>query len=496
MPSWRSIAAVVVVALGIVTPGVAHAAPPSNDDIGAATPITTLPFTAQQSLAEATTASDDPGACDGYSPRGSVWFSHTATEDGFLRISTDGSSRQVLTTAFTGERGDLRYFPDNCTSTSSRPITFRAKAGTRYHFMVSDSSTPGAQVNLTVQRVAPLANDDFANAQAVPSLPFSTPGPDLALAGYETDEPVAQGCSGYEGSPSAWYSYTPATTQSVLARVQTNGSGPRLAIYDGPSLTELRQVGCTGASYYDGRAMRLNAGTTYYIQVSGPTYNSSPVTVRLDEAPALQTSLYTGSSGDRSVYETIGFTLDHSAQWGNAVTSVVDFGDGTTSAPTGEEQVGHRYSVDGVYTVTVSATSADGRTATDTTTVTVKTHDVAITRFTPPASARAGQQKQITVQVGNTRHLEKATVTLFRSDGDWWKEVGVLTLDVPAHPTRKVSFPFAYTFTPEDAAIGKVTFRAVLSLPYPVQDARPMDNEVIAIATTVRPAATTTALAN
>jgi hypothetical protein len=101
------------------------------------------------------------------------------------------------------------------------------------------------------------------------------------------------------------------------------------------------------------------------------------------------------------------------------------------------------------------------------------------------------------VQVSNTRYLEKdTTVTLYKY-GEWgWQELGVMKLDVPAHPTRKVTFPFAYTFTQDDAARGKVGFRAVVSLPYPSRDALPLDNEVISTATTVLPAATTTARVN
>ena len=57
---------------------------------------------------------------------------------------------------------------------------------------------------------------------------------------------------------------------------------------------------------------------------------------------------------------------------------------------------------------------------------------------------------------------------------------------VPARPNRNTPFPFGYTFTDEDATIGKVTFKAVAVLPYEVRDALPADNTVIAIATNVK----------
>ncbi|WP_170155256.1 hypothetical protein [Lentzea atacamensis] len=59
-----------------------------------------------------------------------------------------------------------------------------------------------------------------------------------------------------------------------------------------------------------------------------------------------------------------------------------------------------------------------------------------------------------------------------------------------------MTFPFAYTFTPEGAARGKANFRVTVSLPYPSWDALPLDNEAISTATTVLPAATGTATAN
>ena len=149
--------------------------------------------------------------------------------------------------------------------------------------------------------------------------------------------------------------------------------------------------------------------------------------------------------------------------------------------------VNHRYTADGTYLVTLHAMTPDGRTHTVTSQVKVETHDVSITRFDVPGSAREGETKSIKVHVGNTRYPEKVTVTLAKNSGDQWVQVGSLTLDVPAHPWHTVQFPFAYTFTPQDAVAGKVTFRAQAQLPYPTRDALSLDNEVISLATKVKP---------
>ncbi|ANZ35482.1 hypothetical protein BBK82_04685 [Lentzea guizhouensis] len=483
------------VLVGVLTPGVAHAAPPSNDDFGSATVVGSLPYSVAQDTTEATRAADDPAACLGHSVTGSVWFTYTATENGLLRLKTEGSDRDLYVTTYTGERGDLKQLwnPrwDGCTTTRTVPITFPATAGTTYHFMVSGNGTPGGALQLALDRIAPVANDDFADAQPVTALPATMSQPDYTLASAETDEPAA--CSGNQGAPSVWYAYTPTRTQSVVLRFDNSSSGPSAGLYEGTSLADLHVLACASGYSYNGKAAGLTAGRTYFIQLTGTNDRwQSPATLRLSEALALQTSVH-GPSEERPLYETIGFSLQHYNSYDAPVTTSWDFGDGTTAPPSTETGQQHRYAADGEYTVTVTSTSADGRTSSDTTVVKVKTHDVGITRFAVPASARAGDQKTITVQLANTRYLEKPTVTLYRSDNGSWEQVGRLTIEVPAHPTRKVGFPFAYTFTPEDAAIGKVTFRAVAELPWPTQDAREQDNEVIAIATTVRPAATSAA---
>lgn len=484
---------VAAVTLGLITPGVAHAAPPSNDDFDAATVITALPYAVTQDITESTKASDDPYGCLDLPATGSVWFTYTATENGLLRLKTEDSDHDLNVTTFTGQRGALNQvsdpFHDGCTTFRAKPITFPAKAGTTYHFMVGGSmGAAGGQVKLVLDRIAPLSNDDFANAERVSSLPFSATQPDYSLASSQPDEPNGGGCFTPD-RPSVWYAYTPTRNQPVLMHV--DGSNTDIAVYEGTSVGDLTLVGCETPGYYFGRSIELTAGGTYYFQWVGGGSSYYPDTLRLTETEPLQTSVYTGWREERSIYETIDFSLDHYNDYNDAVTNEWDFGDGTTLPPSTEDRPSHRYTADGVYTVTVRSTTPDGRKATRTTTVTVKTHDVGITKFVVPSAARAGDRKEITVQVANTHYVEKVKTTLYRNNGNGWEEVGTLTIDVPAHPTRKVNFPFSYTFTPQDAVVGKVSFRAVAEpqLTSPAWESRPGDNEVISVATTVRPAA-------
>lgn len=494
----RVLAVAAALALGMLTPGIAHAAPPANDDFDASTPVTTLPFTTQVDLTAATAAPDDPANCNGSERvENSLWFRHTATEDGLLRFGTTSGWYSHKVTAFTGDRGNLRLVQDGCNhgAPNPSPITIQVTAGQTYHFMLSESDAgPSSAVDVTVQKVQRLANDDFANAQPLTSLPFSTPFPDFALASYEQGEPSATECHApYKRS--VWYSYTPTRSQSVVARVGGGGvNGPSLAVYEGASLPELRMLGCTeGKSGDSAKTVGLVAGKTYYVQVEGRDYYALPSTVSLEEAPPLTTDVVTYATGERSIFEDIPFSVYHYGNLNEQVSTAWDFGDGTTTPPSTATTSAHRYAKDGSYTVTVRATSTDGRTATDSVAVVVKTHDLGITKFSVPSSARAGQQKEITVKVGNTRYLEKnASVALYKAVGYDWVLIGWLKRDVPAHPTDTVTFKFTYTFTDEDAALGKATLRAQASVPSPAWDALPIDNDVTAVATTVHPATATT----
>ncbi|WIY06592.1 PKD domain-containing protein [Amycolatopsis mongoliensis] len=476
-----ALATALTAAFALFAPGVAHAAPPSNDDFDQAAAVTALPFTAQQDSSEATQAPDDPSWCQPYDVRGSVWFRYTATEDGYLRATTQGSDRSMILAVHSGTRGTLRGI--TCDSGTAATTTFRATAGTTYSFMVSGYDVPGGALAFALDSVAPAANDDFAAAQPVPAVPFSAQ-PDFSVASYEADEPGST-CQ-FEGNlvPSVWYAYTNSgAAKPVTAR--TVGSGSAVSVYTGASLPELKQVACKADAYGQPTAFRADAGATYYVRVTGPADNRGPVTLTLDDAPALDPSVDQSPSYP-TVYDTVSFSAGSWNDIDEPMTVAWDFGDGAT-APATTQPVSHRYAKDGTYTATLHATSPDGRTATKTAQVVVTTHDVGIARFSVPASAREGDSKPISVDVSNTRYTETATVVLSKHDGTWWREVGRLTLEVPARPTRTVRFPFSYTFSPDDAALGKVAFRAELKLDYPVTDARPADNEVIAIATTVKP---------
>lgn len=232
----------------------------------------------------------------------------------------------------------------------------------------------------------------------------------------------------------------------------------------------------------------VTAGRTYRVQVTNWSPETTPTVIAPAVAPPL--NVYFGRSGPApSTLDTVDFLDQTYDEAGERITATEwDFGDGGTA--TGR-QVEHRFTADGDYVVRMNVTSADGRTGMMTRTAVVRTHDVRIASFTAPARGRSGQTRSVEVAVGNQRISENATVTLYRSTPGGFTEVARATQHVPARPTRTVAFPFNYTFTPEDAAVGRVTFRAVVTLGEGVRDARTIDNEAVAPATTVLAGSTT-----
>ncbi|WP_447008667.1 PKD domain-containing protein [Saccharothrix sp. DSM 118769] len=458
--------------LGLLVPGVAQAAPPANDDFDQATPITALPFSAEQSVTDATFAADDPYGC-GYDD--TVWFAYTPAEDGHVTASTAGDYDTVLG-AYTGTRGSLSQVAcnDDSGGTTRSVVNLSVRAGTTYHFAVASySSHDGTALTFTVVPGEVPANDDFADATPVPALPFEVAA-DTTFAGPEPGEPGG-GC----GTPgkSVWYRLAVAETGSVsISGTSYYGT---LSAFTGTSPTDLAEVRCTYGS--GPLTFRAAAGTTYHVRLgdAGPSRlrfaTAQPVRADFGYSPSAPSTASHVNFYDQSSDPANGGQLTH--HW--------DFGDGTTHSGYYAQ---HRYAADGDYTATLTVTTADGRTDSESKAVGVRTHDVFISRFTTPGSGVVGRAKPITVQVRNGRYDEQVTVVLERSTPDGWVEFGRATQYVPA--TRAADFPFHYAFQPGDGTLGKVTFRAVANLGAN-SDALPLDNEAISAATTVQPAGAT-----
>jgi hypothetical protein len=176
---------------------------------------------------------------------------------------------------------------------------------------------------------------------------------------------------------------------------------------DGGGLFSLSFVTCTN---FNGQALFLgHAGTTYVLQsVAQCCGNFGSITTNLQQVPAPVPQVsFSFFPSDPSGFDLVQF-FDQSSDPGQQPISGHhwDFGDGgtadTTCCPS------HRFTADGDYVVTLTSTTADGRSGTGTRTVHVQTHDVAVDGFKVPQSASVGQTKPITVGIKNTATRSRA----------------------------------------------------------------------------------------
>jgi Tol biopolymer transport system component/PKD repeat protein len=429
------------------------------------------------------TASDNSGT--GWSPDGTriVFCSDRDGDREIFVMNADGSNVQQLT-----QNG----IDDGCPvwSPDGTQIAFdRVGAGDQQIFVMNADGSGVTQLTFDagvinsgphwIRQVFP-ANDDFANATGISGLPFGEVA-NLTLASTEAGEQTPS-CSSGSSNKTVWYSFTPPATGSVSASIINAAFSTVVAAYTGNSLADLTPVGCRA---FGGKlTFRAEAGTTYYFQVDGMFGGSGPLEFLLEVTPAPTASFYF-FPGDPTIFDVVQFNENsfdpgevgiESRQWA--------FGDGTTTT-TADCCVTHRYGTDGSYTVQLTVTTVDSRTGSITQTVVVRTHDVAITKFSVPKSASAGQTRQIVVGLNSRRYPETVEVQLFKSVPGGYQQVGSLTQSVPVRAAnRTTDFSFSYTFTGADAQVGKVTFRAVANI-LGVRDALPADDEAIAPPTKV-----------
>jgi PKD repeat protein len=456
--------------------------PPPNDDFANPTVIdlSTPSFNDAVTIDEATTESGEPTGC--YQASKTVWYRITPTSNGLVTADMSGST--FYDRALYAYRQDGSGFGGLTTVACASPyyngqsaVSFNVEAGETYYLQAGSVFFSTGTLSLSVQFIPPPQNDDFAAATPITALPFSD-SVDTTAASVQPSEPTPS-CGYFQPTATVWYAFTPAADGSYTT--STPNGYTRITAYTGTSLGSLTEVGCR--AYGSSLTFHATAGTTYYLQVEDMFGNRGPINFHLDVAPA-PVAAFSYYPGDASIFDTVQFYDQSNDPGGNGFTSEVwNFGDGGTASgccPT------HRYAVDGAYTVRLTVTTTDGRTASAIHDVLVKTHDVAISKVLAPQTASVGQTRTITVGLENSRYPETVQVQLSKSvAGGGWQQVGVLTQYVPVRGgNRTTNFDFNYTFTPDDAQLGKVNFQAVATI-QSARDAVPSDNTFVSLPTKV-----------
>ncbi len=468
----RSAFVLAVATLALALPSAGSAAPPSNDGFAAPASIGSLPFSESLDLDGATTEPGEPQICS-FKTR-SVWYRFTPTSASPVRIALGGSTPGLSMTMyrhFGGGIGNLSF--EGCVFGAA---TLDAQAGGTYYFQVGDNWSGTAQFQLSIDAVPPPPNDAFADARSAGPLPYFD-AVDMLASTVEANEPAPTG-SPFLGT--AWWRFEASESGSHLINEAGCCGNRQVRVYTGDALESLEVIPVTrsfGRAVFD-----AIAGETYMIQLGhyGGLYGGGSLGISVDRTPNPSAAVF-WSPFDPSSYDTIAFSghgFDPAAfpidswNW--------DFGDGATGEG---PSASHRYLADGDYDVRLTIRTIDGRTASSTRTVSVRTHDVGITKLVVPQAASAGQTRSLSVNVRAGTYDESVTVQLYRSVPGGFAPVGSLTQSVQAR-RRSTTFAFSYTFTPEDAGLGKVTFKAVATVSG-ARDALPADNEIVSLPTKV-----------
>jgi hypothetical protein len=117
---------------------------------------------------------------------------------------------------------------------------------------------------------APPANDNFANATVVTSVPYVVNGLNTSEATTEANDPVTPcGSTGFpQQSHSVWYRFTPSTTRGYAITTVGTNYDTVLAIWTG-TWGSLVNQGCdddSGVNLTSFLSLTLQGGTTYYIE--------------------------------------------------------------------------------------------------------------------------------------------------------------------------------------------------------------------------------------
>jgi PKD domain len=459
----------------LLLPGTAAAIPPTNDNFANATVVGSLPYGDVVNTTDSTTEGGEPQSCIFMNQ--TVWYSFTPTTTSLVAVDNAGSGFTTNVNVYRSFGSDITSLGFVGCAISGNSVNFQAEAGATYYFQAGFPYGAVGDLQLNVRETPPPANDDFANATPVGPVPYSD-SVDATAASIEPNEPVPS-CGYGQSSGSVWYAFTASTTGSYSVPSYYTGFWPQTAVYTGSSLSNLTSLGCR--TFGSMLTFHADAGQAYYIQLGGLFGARGTIIFDLRVAPD-PVANFGLNPGDPSMFDTVGFSDFSYDPAGVGIQSQSwDLGDGaaaTGCCPT------HRYA-DGTFRVTLTITTGDGRTASFARDVEVRTHDVAIAKMQVPQSGNVGQTRQITVGLSNKRYGETVQVQLYKSGPSGFELVGTLTQSVPIRSGgRTTDFKFSYTFTSADAALGKVTFKAMAQVSN-ARDAVPADNEATSLPTKV-----------
>jgi hypothetical protein len=276
---------------------------------------------------------------------GSVWWAWLANETATYRIDTLGSAIDTRLAVYEGttmlslrpvvSNDDDGEFP------TSR-VLLNATKGTIYVFAVEGKSAPGGLVVLNI--AIPLTNDAFSTATAVSGPSFRIAGSNRGATPESSEPTLSEGA----GGRTVWYRWVAPKTRRYQASVFSNEIDAVLGVYRGTGIKTLAEI----ATNNDGQNLIYDPLVSFDA-IEGQTY-----TFAVDSIGPGGT--FTLSLVD-SEWQKIVFGAVFSpptAQPGEGVVIIDDFGTVTSVSSLGEERWSHV--MNGYGTYGAAAVAPDG----------------------------------------------------------------------------------------------------------------------------------------
>jgi hypothetical protein len=220
----------------------------------------------------ATTEPSDP------STSSSVWYSWRAPRDGTFEFSVTPDERMQMI-VFTGTNlNQLSVVSDWLAPTA----TLRVQRGTRYQIRVGSGHFGDSEFELTIRRVNPPPNDDFANAVLIAGTNVSVKGT-LLHATHERNEGIY-----FSGVVSVWYRWQAPSDGLFFAEATAEGLIPQVAVYQGDTPYPWFTVSQPVSGVRSGASFPAEQGVTYWLSVYGygSSYSNFTLTITGEPPPS------------------------------------------------------------------------------------------------------------------------------------------------------------------------------------------------------------------
>lgn len=283
---------------------------PANDDFAQRTVLTGFPVTATGFNRNATAEAGNDAAHASIPSGQSVWWEWSSPTNGFVAISTAGSSFNTLLAIYTGDALDALTEVKANDNFSEQPgvfasqVTFQATAGTRYLIAVDGYYGQSGDIQLGIFPGDPPPNDTFANRIELAGFFARFTGSTInATDEYAAGEPRLAFVDGL-GQPleppagaSVWWTWTAPTNGRVRLSTADITFDTRLVVFTGADLAGLVRVAGNnnrGDSFADPSSLvvfEAVAGTTYQIALDGGLYGANSgrftLTLALERPPRI-----------------------------------------------------------------------------------------------------------------------------------------------------------------------------------------------------------------